>query len=243
MLPMKLLFGVLIACQLVLLPVAAFATEDEEFAANETDEVKAIVDAEFNSLTELGRERRRQMQVRQSLQGALEQSARGDGSLAALLEACADYMVVSMSRLDLTDMNIHDLLRERVSRNNAQVHEGLELLGERQEAARAATAVLAEALNAYRDGDRADFAGFDQAIRHYRRIVSDMMTPRKNPYSKYTDELFSGDDWTHIAAANDETIATEHRLFDAVATAAPDSLKPESFSGTHGMQPPPTPNK
>ncbi len=243
MLPMKPLFGVLIACQLVLLPVAAFATEDEEFAANETDEVKAIVDAEFNSLTELGRERRRQMQVRQSLQGALEQSARGDGSLAALLEACADYMVVSMSRLDLTDMNIHDLLRERVSRNNAQVHEGLELLGQRQEAARAATAVLAEALRAYRDGGRANVAALDQAIRHYHRIVSDMMTPRKNPYSKYTDELFSRDDWAHIAAASDETIATEHRLFDAVTAAAPDGLEPASFSGTHGMQPPPTPNR
>ena len=243
MLPMKPLFGVLTACQLVLLPVAALATEEKGFAAKETDEVKAIVDAEFNPLTELGRERRRQMQVRQSLQGALEQSARGDVNLAALLEACADYMVVSMSRLDLTDMNIHDLLRERVPRTNAQVHEGLELLGQRQEAARAATAVLAEALRAYRDGGRANVATFDQAIRHYHRIVSDMMTPRKNPYSKYTDELFSRDDWAHIAAASDETIATEHRLFDAVTAAAADGLKPESFSGTHGMQPPPTPNR
>ena len=197
-----------------------------------------MVDADFNPLAELGRERRRQMQVRQALKGALEQTEPGNDSLAALLEACADYMVVSMGRLDLTDMNIHDLLRERVPRDNAQVHEGLELLGERQEKARAATAVLEEALGSYRGSGRAEFTAFDRAIRHYHRIVSDMMTPRKNPYQQYTDELFSRDDWAHIAAANDETIATEHRLFDAVTAAAPDDLKPEAFSGTHGMQRP-----
>ena len=229
--------GVLIACQLALLPFAAPATGEEEVSTEEMDEVKKMVDADFNPLAELGRERRRQMQVRQSLEGALEQSARGDDRLAQLLEACADYMVVSMSRLDLTDMNIHDLLRDRVPPDNAQVHEGLELLGDRQERARAATAVLAEALSAYRDGGRANFAAFDQAIRHYYRIVSEMMTPRKNPYAKYTDELFSSDDWAHIAQANEETIAAEHRLFDAVAAAA-DDLKPESFSGRHGMQQP-----
>ena len=197
-----------------------------------------MVDADFNPLAELGRERRRQMQVRQALNAALEQTGPGDDSHAPLLEACAGYMVVSMGRLDLTDMNIHDLLRERVPRDNAQVHEGLELLGERQEKARAATAVLEEALRAYRDSGRAEFMTFDQAIRHYRRIVSDLMTPRKNPYQKYTDELFSSDDWAHIAAANDETIATEQRLFYAVSAAAPDALKPEAFSGTHGMQRP-----
>ena len=202
-----------------------------------------MIDADFNPLAELGRERRRQMQVRQSLQGALEQSAREDDRLAQLLEACADYMVVSMGRLDLTDMNIHDLLRERVPPDNAQVREGLEILGDRQERARAATAVLAEALRAYRGGNRANFAAFDQAIRHFYRIVSEMMAPRKNPYAKYTDELFSSDDWAHIAQANEETIATEHRLFDALSAAAPDDLKPESFSGRHGMQQPQISNR
>ena len=235
--------GVMIAWQLVLLPFAAPATGEEEVSAEEMDEVKKMVDADFNPLAELGRERRRQMQVRQALKGGLEQTEPGDNSLAALFEACADYMVVSMRRLDLTDMNIHDLLRERVPRDNTEVHEGLELLGQRQEAARSATAVLEEALSAYRDGGRASFAALDQAIRHYHRIVSDMMTPRKNPYSKYTDELFSVDDWTHITQATDGAIAAEHRLFNAVAAAAPADLKPEYFSGTHGMQKPHTPNR
>ncbi len=199
--------------------------------------------ADFNPLKELGRERRRQMQIRQSIKGAIEQTEPGDDSLAALFEACAAYIVVSMGRLDLTDMNIHDLLRARVPRGNAEVHDGLDVLAERQEKARAEIAALEAALNAYRDGGRSDYAAFDAAVRHNHDIMTAMMTPRKNPYQKYTDELFSMDDWADIAEANDDTVATEHTLFDAVTAAAPDNLKPDSFSGTHGMKPQEIPKK
>ena len=195
------------------------------------------MDGDFNPLAELGRERRRQVQVRQALEGALEQAEPGDDSLAAMLEACAGYLVNSMGRLDLTDMNIHNLLEERVPTDNAEVHEALETLSNRQATARAETAVLEEALDAYRQGGRADFAAFDQAVRNYHAIVSELMTPRKNPFSDYTDKLFTFADWTDIAAAGPETVAAEDRLYDAVTAAAPDGLKPDSFSGTHGMRP------
>lgn len=193
--------------------------------------------AEFNPLAELGRERRRQVQVRQALKGALEQAQPGDGTLAPMLEACADYLVNSMGRLDLTDMNIHNLLKERVPQNNAEVHEALETLSIRQAKARAETAALEEALETYRRSERADFAAFDRVLRHYHAVVSELMTPRKNPFSPYTDKLFTFDDWTNIAAASAETVAAEDRLFDAITAAAPDDLKPDSFSGTHGMRP------
>lgn len=195
------------------------------------------MDGDFNPLAELGRERRRQVQVRQALKGALEQAGPGDGSLAAMLEACADYLVNSMGRLDLTDMNIHNLLKERVPQDNAEVHEALETLSNRQATARAETAVLAEALKDYRKGGRTNFAAFDGALRNYHGIVSELMTPRKNPFSEYTDKLFTFADWTDIAAASAETVAVEDRLYDALMAAAPDDLKPDSFSGTHGMRP------
>lgn len=198
------------------------------------------MDGDFNPLAELGRERRRQVQVRQALKGALEQAEAGDDSLAAMLEACADYLVNSMGRLDLTDMNIHNLLKERVPQDNAEVHEALETLAERQETARAENALLAKALDAYRRDGGADFAVLDNALRRYQRIVSKLMTPRKNPFSDYTDELFTMEDWTDIAEVSTDTIAAEDRLFNAVSAAAPDHFKPESFSGTHGMQPPDT---
>ena len=196
------------------------------------------MDGDFNPLAELGRERRRQVQVRQALKGALEQAGAGDDSLAAMLEACADYLVSSMGRLDRTDMNIHDLLKERVPQDNAEVHEALETLSNRQARARAETAVLEEALKAYRRGRRADFSAFDRALRQYHGIVAELMTPRKNPFSPYTDKLFTFADWTVIAEAGAETVAIEARLFDAVTAAAPDALNPGSFSGTHGMQRP-----
>ena len=198
------------------------------------------MDGDFNPLAELGRERRRQVQVRQSVKGALEQVEPGDDSLAGMFEACADYLVNSMARLDLTDMNIHDLLEKRVPRDNAQVHEALETLAGRQERARAENALLAEALDAYRQAGRGEFAVLDDALRHYHRVVSELMTPRKNPFSDYTDELFTMEDWTDIAEVTTDTITTEDRLFNAVTAAAPDHLKPDAFSGTHGMQPPDT---
>lgn len=222
---MKALFGVLIACTFVLSPFGATANEE------------TIVNADFNPLAELGRERRRQVQVRQTLKGALEQAEAGDDSLAALLEACADYLVNSMGRLDLTDMNIHDLLKERVPQDNAEVHEALGVLSARQHKARTETAALATSLETYRKDGHADFATFDRALRNYHRIVSDLMTPRKNPFSPYTDKLFTFEDWTNIAEASPETMATEDRLFDAITAAAPEHLKPDSFSGTHGMRP------
>ena len=194
------------------------------------------MNADFNPLAELGRERRRQVQVRQSLKGALEQAEPGDDTLAAMLEACGDYLVHSMGRLDLTDMNIHDRLKERVPVDSAAVHEALETLARRQERARAENALLGEALETYRQAGHADFTAFERALRTYHRIMSDLMTPRKNPFSDYTDELFTMADWSNIAEVSAETIATEARLFDAVTAAAPDDLKPESFSGTHGMQ-------
>ncbi|MCY3815487.1 MAG: hypothetical protein OXG59_04255 [Gammaproteobacteria bacterium] len=228
---MKALSGVLIACSLVLSPAGAAVNEE------------AIVNADFNPLAELGRERRRQVQVRQSLKGALEQAEPGDDTLAALLEACADYLVNSMGRLDLTDMNIHNLLAARVPTDNAEVHEALQTLANRQKRARAENARLAEALYAYRQAGRSDFAVLDKALRQYHRVMSELMTPRKNPFSDYTDVLFTMDDWTNIAEVSAETIAAEDRLFDAVSAAAPDALKPDAFSGTHGMQRPPVSNK
>ena len=223
---MQALFGVLIACSLVLSPAAS--TADEE----------VMMDGDFNPLAELGRERRRQVQVRQTLKGALEHTEPGIERLAPLLEACADYLVSSMGRLDRTDMNIHDLLKERVPQDNAEAHEALETLSNRQAKARAETAVLEEALKAYRQGGRADFSAFDRALRRYHGIVAELMTPRKNPFSPYTDKLFTFADWTDIAEAGAGTVAIETRLFDAVTAAAPDALNPDSFSGTHGMQRP-----
>lgn len=186
---------------------------------------------------EIGFERRRQMQVRQSMIAALDASTPGDAGHAALLEAAIDYMITSMTRLDLQDMAILVRLKTRIPKDHADAHQGLVDLEARQAKARTVTKTMADALAVYRDNARSDFAAFETALRQYHEVMQSMMTPRKNPYEAYTNTLFTDEDWTAIAGTTPESLATEKALFAAVKAAAPEGFDPESFSGTHGLKP------
>ncbi len=186
---------------------------------------------------EIGRERRRSMQVRQSLVAALEASPPGNTAHAELLEAAADYMVTAMTRLDEQDMGILVRLKARIPKDHTEAHQGLVDLEERQAKARRETKALRDAIATYREGGRADFAPFDSAVRHYHEVITSMMTPRKNPYEPYTNTLFDDDDWTDIADVSDSSTATEADQFATVKAAAPEAMDPDGFSGTHGIKP------
>lgn len=186
---------------------------------------------------EIGRERRRSMQVRQSLIAALEAAPAGDDSHAALVEAAAEYMITAMTRLDVQDMAILLRLKTRIPKDHTEAHKGLVDLDARQAKARFETKALAKALTAYRDGGRDNFAGFDTAVRHYHQVMTSMMTPRKNPYEPYTNTLFDDTDWTAIAGVTDASTATEAEQFAAVKAAAPPDMDPDGYSGTHGLKP------
>lgn len=186
---------------------------------------------------EIGFERRRQMQVRQSLIAALEATPASDSTHAPLLEAAIDYMITSMTRLDIQDIAILVRLKVRIPKDQADAHQGLVDLDARQAKARTETKTMADALAAYRENDRKDFNAFDEALRHYHQVMQAMMTPRKNPYEPYTNTLFDDDDWSAIAGTTPESLTKEKELFAAVKKAAPDGFDPEGFSGTHGLKP------
>lgn len=186
---------------------------------------------------EIGFERRRQMQVRQSLIAALEASTPGQSSHAALLEAAIEYMVTSLTRLDAQDIAILVRLKTRIPKDHTDAHQGLVDLEARQARARSETKTMAEALQGYRDSSRERFAAFDTAVRHFHGEMQAMMTPRKNPYEPYTNTLFTDEDWTAIAGTTGESLTLEEQHFEAVKAAAPDGMDPESFSGTHGLKP------
>ena len=186
---------------------------------------------------EIGRERRRSMQVRQSLVAALETSPPGDSAHADLLEAAAEYMVTAMTRLDEQDMAILVRLKTRIPKDHADAHQGLVDLDGRQAKARRETNALREAIKTYRDSGRTAFAPLDAAVRHYHEVMTAMMTPRKNPYEPYTNTLFDDDDWTAIADVSEASTATEAAQFAAVKAAAPEAMDPDGFSGTHGIKP------
>lgn len=88
---------------------------------------------------EIGFERRRQMQVRQSLIAALEASMPGQSSHAALLEAAIEYMVTSLTRLDAQDIAILVRLKTRIPKDHTDAHQGLVDLEARQARARSET--------------------------------------------------------------------------------------------------------
>ena len=192
---------------------------------------------ETHPRAEIGFERRRQMQVRQSLIAALDASTPGDATHAALQEAAIEYMVTSMTRLDVQDMAILVRLKTRIPKDHTDAHQGLVDLEARQARARAETKSMADALQGYRDSQRETFAAFDTALRHFHAEMQAMMTPRKNPYEPYTNTLFTDEDWTAIAGTTAESLALEVEQYAAVKDAAPDGMDPEGFSGTHGLKP------
>ncbi|MBT4739952.1 MAG: hypothetical protein HN793_04335 [Rhodospirillaceae bacterium] len=192
---------------------------------------------EAHPRAEIGFERRRQMQVRQSLIAVLDAAPPGDSTHTALQEAAVDYMITSMTRLDVQDIAILVRLKIRIPKDHADAHQGLVDLEARQARARTETKTMADALQGYRESGRDTFAAFDTSLRHFHAEMQAMMTPRKNPYEPYTNTLFTDDDWTAIAGTTETSLATEQEQYTAVKSAAPDGMDPESFSGTHGLKP------
>lgn len=176
----------------------------------------------------IGYERRRQMQVRGSLGAALKSNAD-----VKFLLACAEYLLVSMSRLDAQDMAILVRLRDRVPQSETEVHDGLTALDERQAKARDGTARFGQSVAAFKDG-RIDGAAFALHVRAFNDLIQGMMQPRRNPYEHYTDRLFSDEDWTAIADATPTARAEELRLFKAVRELAPAGAEPDAMASMHG---------
>ena len=193
--------------------------------------------AQITPRAEIGRERRRQMQVRQSLSAALAATSPGDPAHADLLEAASAYMVTSMTRLDVQDMAILVRLKTRIPKDHTKAHQGLVDLEARQGKARTETKAVADALKRYHEDHQEGFAAFDKAVRHYHDVMQAMMTPRKNPYEPYTNTLFNEAYWFAIAGVTETSAAQEAEQFAAVKAAAPEGMDPEGFSGTHGMMP------
>lgn len=196
-----------------------------------------MIDAPNESRPYIGFERRRQMQIRGAFNAGLKTDT-ADPAVVAFLQACAEYLLVSMTRLDDQDMAILMRLRARVPETVTEVHEGLATLETRQAKARDATHRFGQSVAAFKDG-RIDQAAFVLHAQSFADLIQGMMAPRRNPYEAYTNELFTDADWTAIAAATPEAQATERMLFAAVKALAPPGADPEAMSSAHGRPPGP----
>jgi hypothetical protein len=182
---------------------------------------------------EIARERRRQMQVRKAFDAGLALDGGYDPVLVPFFEACADYLIASMDRLHAQDQLIHDLLSARIPSAETDAHERLATLNERQRQSRALVAEFAAAAADLRRMGAAALGSFVPAARQFAEAFRGLMAPRRNPFFKHTDALFSDEDWVRIAGVTEESLQTEERLFSAIQRAAPDGCDPSQFTAEH----------
>ena len=187
----------------------------------------------MNPRAEIGRERIRQIQVRKAFEEGLALADRLDQDLTEFYLACAEYMVFSMDRLHDQDQNIHDLLRRRIPVEDADAHERLDVLQERQGKSRELMETFHRSLDKLRQAGQKGVAAFEDGARKFLDKFTSLLAPRKNPFHKHTDELFSDEDWVIIAGVTEDSLGREVELYVAVQRTAPAGVDPEQMTAEH----------
>lgn len=184
---------------------------------------------------EIARERRRMVQVRQAFAAGLDGRIAGhDRSPAGFYLACADYLGFSMGRLFTQDQFIHDLLAERIPAGDVEAHRQLAVLNEQQRQGREQLSALGRAADFLRQAGGGALPAFESAAREFTASFNSSMPAKRNPFFRYTDELFTDADWVRIAGTTPASVAEEERLFAAVRDLAPAGVDPERFTARHG---------
>ena len=188
----------------------------------------------MHSRAHIGFERRRQIQVRKSFVGGLDAAeANGDLDLTDFYALCGEYMVMSLVRLDDQDQKISDLLKERVPGEDAELHERLRVLDERQVKCRAMTNRFAGAVKKLKERGSECKQAFEKAARAFITEFTGLLAPRRNPLEKYTDEYFTEKDWEWIADHSDASVAMEEELYVRIQSTAPEGMDPAGFTAQH----------
>ncbi len=187
----------------------------------------------MNSRAEIGRERRRQIQVRKAFEAGLAKSVDDAIGLAEFYLACGDYIVWSMARLHDQDQRIHDLLKERLDPHLIEVHEQLAGLNERQGKSRAFTEEFQRAVAALRRKGTSGRAEFEKAAQAFADLFNSLMAPRKNPFQEHTDVLFTESDWIDIAGVTTDSLDEERGLYKQVEATTLVGIDPANYTAEH----------
>jgi len=182
---------------------------------------------------EIARERRRQMQVRKAFDAGLARHHEQRHQLTAFHAACGEYLVYSMDRLHEQDQLIHDLLAERIPTTDEEAHHGLAELNARWAASRIVVDSFRHALAEFKQAGDDGGRTFEQAAMAFSDAFNRTMTPRRNPFFRYTDSLFIDADWARIANVSDEFHRTENSLFSHVTEEAPQAIDPTQYQVSH----------
>lgn len=170
------------------------------------------------------------MQIRAAFEAGLALRARPGLELTEFFLACAAYIVFSMDRLHHQDQVIHDLLKERISTEDTTAHERLDILDDRQRRSRELVENFQTAARELGNKGPDVRDAFEAAAIEFTSAFSSLMAPRKNPFQKYTDVLFTDEDWQLIALVSDESRSIEHNLYSAVQASSPENVDPEAMT-------------
>ena len=187
----------------------------------------------MNPRREIARERRRQIQVRKAFEQGLALAEQVEGDLTDFYLACAEYMVFSMDRLHEQDQYIHDSLKQRIPVEDADAHERLDVLQERQSKSRELMETFRQSMEKLRRAGRGGIHAFEQRARDFVDRFTSLLAPRKNPFHKHTDQLFSEEDWIVIAGVTEHSLGREAALYVAVQRSAPAGIDPEKMTVEH----------
>jgi len=182
-----------------------------------------------NPRAAIGYERRRQIQIRKAFEAGLELPDDRRSGLTDFYLASGAYIVFSMDRLHYQDQVIHDLLAERIPEDDADAHERLAVLNDRQDKSREMVETFRRAVNVLSETGEQGRNAFETAAQTFTATFLSLMAPRKNPFQAYTDELFSNEDWELVAGVTDESMEMEKNLYNAVQTSAPAGIDPDAM--------------
>jgi hypothetical protein len=177
----------------------------------------------------IGIERQRQIQVRKAFTEVLERGAGKGEDLTEFYEHCGDYMVFTMDRLHWQDQVIHDLLKERVPADVTDIHDALDKLQVRQGKSRDITEKFQKAIEALKKVGRDGCKAYEAKAKDFIGMFGTLLQSRKNPFYKYTDELFSVEDWEHVVDATPQAVAREDELYTLIQKTAPAGIDPASY--------------
>ena len=92
---------------------------------------------------------------------------------------------------------------------------------------------FATALDTLRRAGDSGIPAFETQAREFNQRFNSLMAPRKNPFYRYTDQLFTEADWIEIADTSEKSRGTEDALFSSVELTAPDDVKPAQMTVEH----------
>ncbi|MCK6370162.1 MAG: hypothetical protein L6Q83_02350 [Gammaproteobacteria bacterium] len=182
---------------------------------------------------EIARERRRQMQVRRALAAGLREQPVEPERAAGFFLACVDHLRFCMDRLQRQDGMIHALLRDRIPAGDRDAHARLAAVDEQLGRSRMIMDDLGRAADALQKAGQSGVGDFVMRARTLDTAFTALARSARNPMFDYTSRLLSDVDWERVAGVDDEAVAEEERLFEAVRRYAPPGADPASMADGH----------